>query len=132
MIYLSAAVYSLFGANIAHAILNWKEDAVIFRRSAHGHAPKPISKKYARWGRLLRVFILGLWFTCEVCYAFYDKVVKCRWGIVQSMQEKLDDFDKDPCYVKGNTENQNPCWWCYTETCYSSHLYGFLAGTIIL
>ena len=46
--------------------------------------------------------------------------------------EKLDDFDKDSCYVKGNTEHQNPCWWCYTETCYSSHLYGFLAGTIIL
>ena len=119
-------------------MLNWKEDAVIFRRSAHNHPLKPVAKKYARCGRTIRALVLGVWFISEMGYALYDKIVKCRWNAIPSPQEKLDDFDINHCYFRSNTlkdleqdvdEQTRYCWWCYTKTSYSAHLYGFFAGT---
>ena len=132
-------MYALFGGNIAHFALNWKEDAIIFRRSKHGAPPVPISQRYARWGRTIRAVILSFWFITEIGYAFYDKIVKCRWNIMDGIEEQLDDFDKDKCSFK-NAINLNKTveddklqrWWCYTQTCYSAHIYGFFAGKHIL
>ena len=127
-------MYALFGANIAHIIINWKEEAVIFRRFKHGQDLKPLSKRYAKWGRAIRAAVLGFWFTSEVGYAIYEKIVKCEaWDNASDTQEGLHDFDK--CYQAinehghfNNTLEDDARWWCKTETSYSAHIFGFLAG----
>ena len=130
-------MYALFGANIAHIVINWKEEAVIFRRFTHGQDLKPLSKKYAKCGRAIRAAVLVFWFTSEVCYAIYEKIVKCKaWDITSDIQEELNDFDNQ-CYLESNKLSQTngtletdsiDRWWCKTETSYSAHIYGFLAG----
>ena len=124
------AVYALFGANIAHFVLNWRDDTIIFRRSKHGAALVPISKRYARWGRTIRVTVLSLWLITELGYAFYDKIARCRWNI-NGINDLENDFDKDQCRLSPNStvhEEKIHRWWCYTRTCYSAHFYGFFAG----
>ena len=132
-------MYALFGANIAHIVLNWKEDVVIFRRSAHGQPLRPVSKKYARWGRSIRAVILGFWVLSEIGYAFHEKILKCKaWNISSDAEETLNDFDqcwdnklRNETNKRGNDESGDEMyrWWCKTETSYSAHIYGFLAGT---
>ena len=131
---LIGAVYALFGANIAHIIINWKEEAVIFRRFKHGQDLKPLSKKYAKWGRAIRAAVLGFWLTSEICYAIYEKIVKCKaWDNTSDNQENFHDFDQ--CYQTNNVLGHNndtlkddSRWWCKTETSYSAHMFGFMAG----
>ena len=122
-------MYALFGANIAHIILNWKEDVVIFRRSAHGQPLRPVSKKYARWGRAIRAVVLVFWVFSEIGYAFHEKILKCRgWSTPSDAEESLNDFDQ--CWndnfenktYKTESDDAAYRWWCKTETSYTDFI----------
>ena len=86
----------MFGAHIAHVILNWEEDKLVFRGTcilnvSGKNALKPLPKKYAIKFRMLRLFILIAWVIAEGCLGFYNKVAKCRkFGDSRD----LNDFDE--------------------------------------
>lgn len=57
---------------------------------------------------------------------------------MDGIEEQLDDFDKDKCIMKNALIPNKTLegdklerWWCYTQTCYSAHFYGFFAGLFL-
>jgi hypothetical protein len=79
--------------------------------------------------------ILGFWVLSEIGYAFHEKILKCKaWNISSDTEETLNDFDQ--CWAnklrnetRNNDDDEINRWWCKTETSYSAHIYGFLAGS---
>ena len=72
----------MFGAHIAHVILNWEEDKIMFRGTcilnvSGQNILKPLPKKYAIKFRLARLLTLILWAIAEGCLGFYNKIAKC-------------------------------------------------------
>ena len=101
----------MFGGHFSHLLLNWKEDKHIFSRAGYGKDPTLVPEKYARWGRSIRLITLIIWVVAEVGTSIDEKILP------KVLNEKCPSR-------RGSSNN----WWCYTQTNYCSHIYGFLAG----
>ena len=129
-------LYALFGAHIAHVILNWEEDKLVFRGTcilnvSGKNVLKPLPKKYAIKFRMLRLFILIAWVIAEGCLGFYNKVAKCR---KPGESRDLNDFDEIEdnlleSYLEQPTLKQTG--FCSSHASYSAHFFGFVSGLLV-
>ena len=126
----------MFGAHIAHVILNWEEDKMVFRGTcilnvSGKNALKPLPKKYAIKFRMLRLCILIAWVIAEGCLGFYNKVAKCR---KPGESRDLNDFDEIEdnfleAYLDQPTIKTNG--FCSSHSSYTAHFFGFITGLLL-
>ena len=122
-------MYALFGAHIAHVILNWEEDKMMFRGTcilnmSGQNILKPIPKRYALKFRLVRMLILIVWVIAEGSLGFYHKVIKCNF------ENWKGEVDTNRLEYMQHIMGIEPkvTGLCYTPASYSAHFFGFITG----
>ena len=127
----------MFGAHIAHVILNWEEDKIMFRGTcilnvSGQNILKPLPKKYAIKFRLARLLTLILWAIAEGCLGFYNKIAKCNKST--DNEPDLNDFDEVggfDIFQSFNETQLKPTGLCASQASYSTHFFGFATGLLI-
>ena len=133
---ISGGLYALFGAHIAHVILNWEEDKLVFRGTcilnvSGKNVLKPLPKKYAIKFRMLRLFILIAWVIAEGCLGFYNKVAKCR---KPGESRDLNDFDEiEDNFLEEYLDQPTlkETGFCSSHSSYTAHFFGFITGLLL-